>query len=240
MKALKFTVYGDYGYFKNHESNYRNMTYQYIHKPAIEGLLGAIVGLDGFRQMGQHNNKLEYDEVFKNSKIAIIPTDPHYDVFYEEVVNTTGFCNNGTNAIIRKQILQNPSYTIIILEENIDKEIYNKLTYMLTHNESVYRLCLGGNNYSAFIKDVSDIELQECLEKEELIINSIIPFKCIEEIYEESTEDEEPYRMDIYLPVKYDEKYGHEKEKVCYSNYYLDIKEDCNIYRYNKSLYYFI
>lgn len=45
MKALKFTLKGKTAFFKNPEVNtYYYFTYGNIHKPALLGLFGAILG----------------------------------------------------------------------------------------------------------------------------------------------------------------------------------------------------
>lgn len=245
MKALMFTVYGKYGYFKNHEANSINMTYQFIHKPCIIGLLGAMIGLDGWRQMKYHDGKLEYYEVFKNSKISIIPTSPYYDTFYETINNCTGFVNKGgATANIKRQILQNPSYTLIIQKDGIDEEYYNKLKEMLFKGESIYRLCLGNNNYTANIKDIKEITVEEYIKKDDVIINSLIKDCEIEEIYEESEDniEVEGFQTHMWLPTNYNINgdYGHYKEQITYNNFYMRIKDNCKLYSFDDKVYYFM
>jgi CRISPR-associated protein Cas5h len=242
-KALMFDIFGKYGFFKNHESNSVNMSYQFIHKPCIMGLLGAVIGLDGWRQMQQHEGKLEYYEVFKDSKISIIPKQPYYDVFYENINNCTGFENKeGATANIKRQILQNPYYTLIIQKDNIEEKHYNKLKDMLLKGESVYRLCLGNNTYNANISNVKEIELEEYNEIDDLIINSLIREDCIQEIYEESQENEEQYNAHLVMPTNYNinSNYGHYKESTIYTNHYLRIDDKYKLYEYEGKLYYFL
>lgn len=250
MECLKFTVFGRYGFFKNHECNSINFTYQFIHKPCIMGLLGAMIGLDGWRQMVEHDGKLEYYEVFKNSKISIIPTSSYYETFYETINNATGFTNissdkqGGETANIKRQILQNPSYTIIIQKDGIEEKYYNKLKEMLFKGESVYRLCLGNNNYTANIKDVEEITIDEYTEKDDIIVNSLIKECEIEEIYEESEDDigVEGFQTHIWLPTNYNinSDYGHYKEPITYNNFYMRTKNNCKLYSFNDKVYYFM
>jgi CRISPR-associated protein Cas5h len=239
-QALMFDVCGRYGFFKNHESNSVNMTYQFIPKPCIMGLLGSIIGLDGWRQMRKHDGRLEYYEVFKNSKIAIIPREPYFEVFYETINNCTGFENrNGATANIKRQILQDPYYTIIIQKEGIEERYYNKLKEMLLKGESIYPVCLGNNTYKANIINVKEIELNECNDKDDLIINSLILESDIEEVYEESQDNEEQYESHVFMPIDYNvnSDYGHHKEQIIYTNHYLRVKDDCKVYEYNDKIY---
>lgn len=246
--ALKFDIHGRYGFFKNHESNSVYMSYQFIHKPSVLGILGCIVGLDGWRQMKQHDGKLEYYEVFKNAKISIIPKSSYYDVFYETINNSTGFVNidaskkGGATANIKRQILQDPYYTIIIQEEGIDKESYNKLKEMLFKGESIYPVCLGNNTYKANISNVEEIQLEDCNEKDDLIINSLVLENEIEEIYKESEDGAEQYESHTWLPVDYNinSDYGHKKDKVLFNNHYVKVKDSCKLYKWNERIYYFM
>lgn len=241
MKALKFDLCGKYGFFKNNESNAVNMTYQVIPKPTIMGLLGAIIGLDGWNQISEHDGKLEYYEVFKNSKIAITPHKPYFEVFYETINNSTGFENkDGGVANIKRQILQNPCYRIIIQQEGVDKEHYNKLKEMLTKGESIYRICLGNRRYVANIYNFKEIEIHQENSKDDLIINSIIKKDEVEELYEDFEDGVEGFESITQYPTKYDEEYGHYRENIIYTNSYIKVKEGCELYKYNGNIYSFI
>ncbi|WP_252225240.1 MULTISPECIES: CRISPR-associated protein Cas5 [unclassified Clostridium] len=242
-KALMFDLHGKYGFFKNHEQNSVNMTYQFIPKVTLEGLLGAIIGLDGWRQMKEHNGKLEYYEVFKNSKIAITPKTPYFEVFYETINNCTGFENKGgTTANIARQILKNPCYTVILKQDSIEEGYYNKLKEMLFKGESIYRICLGNNRYTANIDSVKEIDLNKVKETKEIIINSLIREDVVNEIYEENEDGIMGYELHISYPTDYNIKsdYGHCKENIIYSNHYIDIDNDLNLYEYNNNIYYFL
>ena len=50
MKVLKFNLSGDFAFFKNEVMNDIYDTYPHIHKPALLGLFGAILGYDGYAQ----------------------------------------------------------------------------------------------------------------------------------------------------------------------------------------------
>ena len=246
--ALKFDIHGRYGFFKNHESNSVYMSYQFIHKPSVLGILGCIVGLDGWRQMKQHEGKLEYYEVFKDTKISIIPKSSYFNVFYETINNSTGFVNidaskkGGATANIKRQILQDPCYTIIIQKEGISKEYYDKLKEMLFKGESTYPICLGNNTYKANITNVEEIELENINDNDDLIVESLILENKIEEVYEESEDGIEQYESHTLLPIDYniDTDYGHKKDKVCFSNHYIKVKKDCKLYKWNDKIYYFM
>ena len=238
MKALKFTIESRYGYFKNYESNQVYMTYNYIPKTTILGILGAIIGLDGWRQM-ERNNKLEYWEELKNTKISLIPYKPYFETFIETINNSTGFQNkNGATANIKRQILQNPKFTILIQKDSIKDKYYNLIKCRLENGESEFPLCMGINNYKLNVVDVGEIELEKEEELDDLIINSLIKYEDIEEIYDENYDREEQYLSDVYLPVGYKkEDMGYKVERFIYTNHFVKIKD--NVWKTKENLYYF-
>ena len=66
MEAIKFNLSGKLAHFKNPENNYYiEFTYGNIHKPALLGLLGAMIGLRGRKQA----KNLGYIEYYKKLKV---------------------------------------------------------------------------------------------------------------------------------------------------------------------------
>lgn len=240
MKGLKFTLYGDRAYFKNHEQNSIYFSYEYIPKTQLIGLLGCVCGLDGWKEQDKHNGKLEFYEVFKKAKISIKPNSPDFISYKETINNTTGFANERTTANIERFILQDIRFDIIVLKDNIKEDYYNKLKGLLLKGESIYRIYLGNNNYPAFIKDVEEIELDRIKDNDDLIINSIVKMEDIEEIYEEHREFEEHFNKQLYIPLDYDSNLCHDVKKVVYCNNYIRVSNTDNIYEYNNKLYYFL
>lgn len=49
-KLVSFDLKADFGFFKKPDVNEVYLTYNMIHKPALLGILGAIVGLQGFQK----------------------------------------------------------------------------------------------------------------------------------------------------------------------------------------------
>jgi CRISPR-associated protein Cas5h len=49
MKALSFNLSGNFAHFKKPDVNsYAYFTYSHIHKVALLGIIGAILGLEGY------------------------------------------------------------------------------------------------------------------------------------------------------------------------------------------------
>lgn len=74
MKALKFTLSGNTAFFKVSSVNSNcYFTYGNIHKPALLGIFGAILGYSGY--MNQTSTYPEYYDKLKDLQISIIPLD---------------------------------------------------------------------------------------------------------------------------------------------------------------------
>ena len=71
MYCLKFLLKGKHAFFKYPNFNIINFTYSHIHKPALLGLLGAIVGYNGYRSISEDDVYPEYYKKLKNLKIRI-------------------------------------------------------------------------------------------------------------------------------------------------------------------------
>jgi len=125
------------------------LTYNMLHKPAILGILGAIIGLKGY----QKNEELpEYYLKLKDIPLGVKPVGDEKGNFQKTKItynNTTGFASNesGGNLIITEQTLIKPAYKIYLLldlyNEN-EKKIYNNIK----EQKAVYLPYLGKNDYS--------------------------------------------------------------------------------------------
>ena len=101
MKVLKFNLSGDFAFFKNEVMNDIYDTYPHIHKPALLGLFGAMLGYDGYAQtqkvFGKENNSYpEYYQKLKDLKVAIVPKKQSFTKVLETFTNTTAMFNRVT------------------------------------------------------------------------------------------------------------------------------------------------
>lgn len=101
MKVLKFNLSGDFACFKNEVMNDIYDTYPHIHKPALLGLFGAILGYDGYAQtqkvFGKTDNSYpEYYQKLKDLKVAIVPKKQSFTKILETFTNTTAMFNRVT------------------------------------------------------------------------------------------------------------------------------------------------
>jgi CRISPR-associated protein Cas5h len=139
MKALKFTLNGKTAFFKNPEVNsYYYFTYGNIHKPALLGLFGAILGYKGYAYQ-DNNTYPEYYEKLKDIQISILPNKEkgHFNRKIQIFNNSVGYASKeqGGNLIVKEQWLENPSWTIYVILNNDEAE---KLAEMVLNKQCVY------------------------------------------------------------------------------------------------------
>jgi CRISPR-associated protein Cas5h len=185
MRALRFELKGDTAFFKKPDVNvYAYFTYSHIHKVALFGILGSILGLGGYMQQYDENYPLaanrkkaekqrvfpEFYEVFQRARVSIVP---HGDRGYfakkiQVFNNSVGYANRdaskkgGATLNIREQWLEKPHWTIYIADdEGLARGVFDKLADYLLNSKSVYMPCLGKNDHPATILRPKLVEIMD-------------------------------------------------------------------------------
>lgn len=160
MKILRFTLSGKSAMFKKPDVNsYFYFTYGQIHKPALLGIFGAVLGYSGYNQMNKESMYPEYYEKLQNIRVSIVPNaDNGY--FPKKITyfnNSTGFASHeqGGNLIVKEQWLEEPSWDIYVL---LDCDEAEKIAEYLLEGKSVYLPYLGKNDHTA---DVTSVFVEE-------------------------------------------------------------------------------
>ena len=175
MKAVSFELCGKTACFRKPDVNqYAYFTYNNIHKVALLGLFGAILGYGGYTQLFEKNRGLKegqlgYDDCFpefyenlKQLRVSIVPLAA-YGYFSKKIQvfnNFVGYANgmvsgNSEKAIkeradtyilnIREQWLENPAWQILILDDG--SEVYQKLKEYLLLGKAAFIPYLGKNDH---------------------------------------------------------------------------------------------
>jgi CRISPR-associated protein Cas5h len=150
MKLISFELKADFAFFRKPDTNATiNLSYNIIHRPAILGILGAIVGLEGYKEKGKLPQY--YDEL-KNVRIGIEPLSHdkgNYSKTNIKYSNTVGYANKGTNFLTEELTLVRPEYRIyLLLDEN---ESYHKqLDENLKNGCAEFIPYLGKNEFTAW------------------------------------------------------------------------------------------
>jgi CRISPR-associated protein Cas5h len=149
-KLISIDLKSDFGFFRKPDANNTvNLSYNMLHKPALLGVFGAIVGLDGYKEKGKLP---QYYEVFKDLKVGVAPLEHEKGNFQKTVIkysNTVGYANNGSTYLTEESTLIKPSYRVYtLLDLNND---HQKLLYQyLKEGKAEYLPYFGKNEFSAW------------------------------------------------------------------------------------------
>ena len=258
MRVLKFRLWGKTAFFKKPDVNsYQYFTYSNIHKVAVVGMFGAILGYSGYNQYRQKlNEDKKYDkqypefyEKLKDIKISIEPLAKNGSISKKIQVfnNSVGYASQqkGRNLIVKEQWLENPSWNIYLL---LDKDESHKICDYITNRKSVYIPYLGKNDHFANIDKIEvfgedEVSLYTTTQNIErinsLCIKNSISFDMDETNYEE--EEEDIFKYSEKLPISLNEITNmYEFENFIYTNMKVVSINTENIYKVaNKNIMFY-
>lgn len=249
MEVLKFSLSGKTAFFKKPDVNtYYYFTYGHIHKIALLGILGAILGYKGYNQQKQDKEAVypEFYEKLKDIKVGIIPrNDKGYIPKKVQVFNNSvGYASQelGGNLIVKEQWLEEPSWDIYILVEGEqERELVNRIT----ESRFQYIPYLGKNDHLAnitageIIKDVKKIENYNKIHS--LFMKDYFEFQLLEDdVFDLETEYVPIYKYQEMLPTALEEKTNKYKlETFVYTNMPVVAKHDSLVYACNEEIIFF-
>lgn len=221
MRFVKFTLKGEHAFFKKPDVNsYVYFTYNQIHKVALLGMFGAILGYKGYEsQKGKAYP--EFYEKLKGLRLAIIPKSK-YGIFPKKIQvfnNSVGYASfeQGGNLIVKEQWIENPEWDVYF--EIID-EVSEQLADFLLKRKCIYIPYLGKNDHPAEIWNPVCLEGIE--KKEEgIMIYSLMPKNEVqlEPDVEEEEMEELLFRYEEELPIGLKENVNtYELKKLIYTN----------------------
>lgn len=247
MKILKFKLSGRTAFFKKPDVNsYLYFTYGNIHKVALLGIFGAILGYKGYNQMDKKDDFPEFYHKLKDIKISIVPNNKKGFIpkKVQTYNNSVGYASQeqGGNLIIKEQWLENPSWDIYLI---IDDEESKKIAEYLINNKAIYQPYLGKNDHYANISEVNIIEDSILLETNKAnIINSLCPKKLFEvdiDYEEEDDENEDTFKYEEQLPIGLDKDIAmYIMEGFLYTNMNVINQGKSNVYKIkNKNIVFY-
>lgn len=204
MRTLRFTLSGKHAMFKKPDVNSCiYFTYGQIHKPALLGIFGAILGYAGYNQMDKKNEYPEYYDRLQNVKISIVPNSAN-GYFPKKITyfnNSTGFASHeqGGNLIVKEQWLEEPSWDIYVL---LDHDEAESIAESLLAQKSVYIPYLGKNDH---IADITNVLVEDGIIQENAVTLDCLFIKETAEIDEEAvkfSDVENLFKYEEALPAE--------------------------------------
>ncbi|MBO8464311.1 MAG: type I-B CRISPR-associated protein Cas5 [Firmicutes bacterium] len=221
MRIVKFTLKGEHAFFKKPDVNsYIYFTYNQIHKVALLGMFGAILGYQGYESQ-KGKSYPEFYEKLKDLKLAIIPKSK-YGIFAKKIQvfnNSVGYASfeQGGNLIVKEQWIENPEWDIYFA---VVDEASEQLADSILKRKCIYIPYLGKNDHPAEIWNPIDLEGIE--KKEEgITIHSLMPKDNVEleSDFEEEEMEELLFRYEEELPIGLKENVNtYQLTKLIYTN----------------------
>ena len=149
-KLISIDLFADFGMLKKPDTNEPvYLTFNILHKPVLLGILGAIIGLEGFKEKGKLP---EYYEKLKDLKVGIQPLNHENGNFQKTTLtynNTTGMASKeqGGNLMITEQTLIAPAFRCYFLLDT-DNELHQKIDNNLSTYNAEFLPYLGKNEFS--------------------------------------------------------------------------------------------
>jgi CRISPR-associated protein Cas5h len=253
MKALRFILSGKTACFRKPDVNvFAYFTYNNIHKPALLGMLGALIGLGGHNQLfdknrGLKKGSLSYDDGFpefyeklKELKVAITPLALHgyFSKKIQTFNNSVGYASfeQGGNLVVREQWLENPVWQILILDNG--SEVFQKISEYLLGGKSVFIPYLGKNDHPAKIDEVKMVELLLFIKEQKI-------FSLFEEnklqIVKSPPRGELSYYFKEVSPIRLNEQHHfYEYTNLVFTNHKIENENVEDVFSYEGNNYAFI
>lgn len=245
MEIVKFTVGGRCGMFTNNAVNSFIATYPHIHKVAVLGLLGSIIGIT----KNENNPKKFYDDL-NSLRIGIVPHKIRFNLNRSTYTNTTGHFNkNGSTYVCEYDELINPSWDIYIENSN-DNQYYDKIKDFLINKKAYFLPYLGRNIWFAKISQVEILDgiylkpdeavgkkISGIFVKDKNILMKPDSDKEIDFLFGGSSE--ERINFEFILPTGLNNDTGcYIQKNVCISNDKISKVLDDNLFYLNNKLIY--
>ncbi len=167
---ISFEIGSDFGFFKKPDVNQTSLTYNLPPKPAILGIIGSILGMDGTGK--QDKSFPEYYTKLEHLKIGIMPIG---EFPFNKIINTYNSINsyfyttdNSPNKIVQEQILIKPKYRIYVYDKN-QNHLISELVKRLENNNPVFMSYLGKNEFIASFANIHTINNSKRAENTENI-----------------------------------------------------------------------
>lgn len=221
MKILRFTLNGKQAFFKKPDVNtYYYFTYGHIHKVALLGMFGAILGYEGYNACAsQEKVKFpEFYEKLKDIQISVVPR-AEKGCFSRKIIsynNSVGYASQekGGNLIVREQWLENPQWYIYVM---LDCDEAKKIADSVIRRTCIYTPYLGKNDHLADITEVKIINGELVPAEQVRQIDSLFA-KELASVDVEDDVHENPYKYEESLPVALDDRSMYCLKKLVLTN----------------------
>jgi CRISPR-associated protein Cas5h len=151
MHYVTFHIWGRYGHFKKPETNNNPGSYSFMHKTALIGFIGAVLGIS------REAMKPLFPILCDGLKMAITINKEVIKEVHGFTTHKTVKANFFKQGRGYREFVRNPDYTITVaLADEKNKELFIKFTEMLKRGETGYPVYFGNSNCPAEFKFIEE------------------------------------------------------------------------------------
>lgn len=151
INAFEFEIYGQWAHFKRPETNNNPLTHDFITKPALLGLIGAVIGIE------REEMKLKFPLFSVGFKYNVILKNDIKKIAWSF---TSSKLNDKNNVEYRPkyfEFLKDPHYIVTLYcEDNNLYEYFEKFKISILNYEEIYPAVLGWHNCKAKMNYISE------------------------------------------------------------------------------------
>lgn len=235
MEVLKFELSSIGATFTRPYFNSVYTSYSHIHKVALLGMLGAIIGIE--KKHNSENSLPPAYEKLMHLQVAIVPRQCKFPSKINTITETTGMFNDRNTFLVNYEELIRPCWNIYILK-NDDEPYYKAMKDFILNHKAKYVPYLGKNHFQA---KISNIEILESKDVDIKDISKIDSLFLAKDIITEPAENDRVL-LEEGMPISINPKtYQYNEEIIKYTNdTIVDIKSDLHLLKCNNKVLNFI
>ena len=200
-EVIVFDIWSHYAYFRKPYTTTTALTYSFIPRSTIEGLVDAILGIDRYDIYNELiNSKIGLGILSEVKKIPFSTIHTHSDfwiIMGKYVMDTTINMKNDFRTRINLELLVNPKYRIYFSDNKYNSNLEKKLK----NHQTVYTPYLGTSTMIANFEYINTFQFCTHKNNQEFIeISSIIPY--MNKVPTLMIEKDKIYAIEQNIPAK--------------------------------------
>lgn len=195
INAISFELSSSFGFFHwGKTKGDRRMTNIFISRTEVLGIIGAIIGINGYAQetfkkkLKVENHKPSFYEVLGGLNVGIIPKGK--PVFFEDhlIHRPMNEINSRGSLMVKMSGLVEPKFQVIISQGSVEQTVYEKIVLYLKNGWAEFIPYFGKNQFPVAISNVTEEEL-EVVDGGEILIQSLYKERNTVEIPDLDSDD---------------------------------------------------
>lgn len=168
MNAVSVEISANFGFFQWEKTKGDNrITNLFISKTEVLGLLGAVIGLDGYAQStfkSKHSvTSSPFYEELSGLIISVIPKEKP-ELFEDHLIHRhMNYVNTKGALMVKMTGLIKPHYKLVIAKGDVEDAVFEKLVHYLQNGWSEFIPYMGKNQYPV---EITNFELEELVSVE--------------------------------------------------------------------------